>query len=67
MAILIVIEIMASSKSSWEDAASNAVKEASRTVKGIRSIYVKEQSATVNKGKIEEYRVITKISFTIER
>ncbi len=67
MAILKVIEIMASSKSSWEDAASNAVKEASRTVKGIRSIYVKEQSATVNKGKIEEYRVITKISFTIER
>ena len=67
MAILKVIEIMASSKSSWEDAASNAVKEASRTVKGIRSIYVKEQSATVEKGKIVEYRVITKISFTIER
>ena len=52
MAILKVIEIMASSKSSWEDAAYNAVKEASRTVKGIRSIYIKEQSATVEKGKI---------------
>ena len=67
MAILKVIEIMASSKSSWEEAAGNAVKEASRTVKGIRSIYVKEQSATVEKGKIAEYRVITKISFAIER
>ena len=51
MAILKVIEIMASSKSTWEDAASNAVKEASRTVKGIRSIYIKEQSATVKKEK----------------
>ena len=67
MAILKVIEIMASSKSSWEDAASNAVKEASKTLKGIRSVYVKEQSATVEKGKIMEYRVITKISFNVER
>ena len=67
MAILKVIEIMASSKSSWEDAASNAVKEASKTVKGIRSVYVKEQSATVDKGKIVEYRIISKISFNVER
>ncbi|MBK7230877.1 MAG: dodecin domain-containing protein [Saprospiraceae bacterium] len=67
MAILKVIEIMASSKSSWEDAAATAVKEASKTIKGIQSVYIKEQSATVNKGKIAEYRVITKISFTVER
>lgn len=67
MAILKVIEIMASSKSSWEDAANSAVKEASKTVKGIRSIYIKEQSAIVDKGKITEYRVITKISFNVER
>ena len=67
MAILKVIEIMASSKSSWEDAANSAVKEASRTVKGIRSVYIKEQSAIVEKGKIVEFRVITKISFNVER
>lgn len=67
MAILKVIEIMASSKTGWEDAASNAVKEASKTVKGIRSIYIKEQSAKVEKGKIVEYRVISKISFNVER
>ena len=55
MAILKVIEIMASSKSSWEDAANSAVKEASRTLKGIQSVYIKEQSAKVEKGKIVEY------------
>jgi len=67
MAILKVIEIMASSKTSWEDAANTAVKQASKTLKGIRSVYVKEQSAVVEKGKIVEYRVITKISFNVER
>ena len=36
-------------------------------IKGIRSVYIKEQSATVDKGKIVEYRVISKISFSIER
>jgi len=67
MAILKVIEIMASSPKSWEEAASNAVKEASATLKGIRSVYVKEHSAAVENGKITEYRVTTKITFAIER
>ncbi|MBL7984559.1 MAG: dodecin domain-containing protein [Flavobacteriales bacterium] len=67
MAILKVIEILASSKNSWEEAAGNAVKEASRTVRGIRSVYVQEQSAVVEKGKITEYRVNCKISFSIEK
>ena len=67
MPILKVIEILATSKNSWEDAAANAVKEASRTVRGIRSVYVQEQSAVVEKGKITEYRVNCKISFGIEK
>ncbi len=67
MAILKVIEILASSKTSWEDAAANAVKEASKTVRGIRSVNVKNQSALVEKGKITEYRVNCKICFGIEK
>lgn len=67
MAIIKVIEILASSKISWEDAAANAVKEASKTVRGIRSVNVKNQSALVEKGRITEYRVNCKISFGIEK
>jgi flavin-binding protein dodecin len=67
MPILKVIEILASSKTSWEDAAVNAVKEASRTVRGIRSVNITNQSAVVEKGKIVEYRVNCKLSFTIEK
>ncbi|HEX2617994.1 MAG TPA: dodecin family protein [Flavobacteriales bacterium] len=67
MAILKVIEILASSKSGWEDAAANAVKEASKTVRGIRSVNIQNQSAIVERGKIVEYRVNCKISFAIEK
>lgn len=67
MAILKVIEILASSKNSWEDAAAAAVKEASKTVRGIRSVNISNQSAVVEKGKIVEYRVNCRISFAIEK
>ena len=47
MAVLKVVEILANSKVSWEDAADNAVKEASKSIKNIASLYVQEQSAVV--------------------
>jgi flavin-binding protein dodecin len=65
MGVLKVIEIMSSSNKSWEDAAANAVAEASKTLKGIVSVYVQDQSATVVKGKVEEYRVTVKLTFQI--
>lgn len=65
MAILKVIEILASSEVGWEDAAKKAVKIASKTVKGIRSVYVQEQSATVVDGEIKEFRVNVKITFEV--
>jgi len=65
MAVLKVIEILASSPVSWEDATASAVKMAAKTVKEIRSVYVKEQSAVVVKNKITEYRVDVKISFEV--
>lgn len=65
MAVLKVIEIMSSSKKSWEDAAANAVAEASQSVKGIASVYVQDQSATVINGKIDEYRVTVKMTFKV--
>jgi hypothetical protein len=65
MAVLKVIEILASSPVSWEDAAASAVKIAAKTVKEIRSVYVQDQSAVVVKNKITEYRVNVKITFEV--
>lgn len=62
-----VIEILCNSNESWEDAARNGVQQASRTLKNIRSIYIKEQSAHVENGKITEYRVTAKVTFEIEQ
>lgn len=66
MALLKVIEILASSNTSWEDATKNAVKEASKTVKNIRSVYIKEQSCMVDGENITTYRVNVKISFEVK-
>lgn len=65
MAVLKVIEIMASSPKSWEDATAVAVKEAGKTVKGIKSVYVQDHSAVVKNNKIAEFRVNVKISFEV--
>jgi flavin-binding protein dodecin len=65
MAILKVIEVLANSSKSWEDATQNAVDQASKTVKNIRSVYVQEQSATVKSGKVDDFRVNVKITFEV--
>ena len=48
MGVLKVIEVLSNSNKSWEDATRKAVKHTSKTVKNIRSLYVQDQSATVN-------------------
>jgi flavin-binding protein dodecin len=65
MSVLKVIEILSNSELSWEDATRKAVKEASKTVKDIRSVYVQEQSCTVENGEVKEFRVNVKITFSV--
>lgn len=65
MAVLKVIEVLSNSNDSWEDATRKAVKEASKSVKNIRSVYVNEQSAVVENGNITEFRVNVKITFEV--
>lgn len=66
MSVLKVIEVLANSDKSWDDAAENAVAHASKSVKNIRSVYINEQSATVKDGKIDNYRVNVKITFEVK-
>jgi flavin-binding protein dodecin len=66
MSVVKVIEIMSNSNKSWEDAAQQAVAEASRTLHNIKSIYIKDHSATVNDNKISEYRITAQLSFELD-
>jgi len=66
MAVMKVIEVLSSSSKSWEDATAKAVKQASKSIKNIRSVYVQDQSAVVNDGKVSEYRVNLKLTFEVK-
>ena len=61
-----VIEVMANSSESWEDAARNAVQQAAKTVKNIKSAYVREQSMVINNNDVSEFRVNVKITFQVD-
>jgi len=61
-----VIEVLADSKVSWEDATKTAVREASKTVKGVKSVYVRNLRALVEDGEVTGYRVNAKISFEVD-
>jgi len=66
MAIHKVIEVLSQSEKSWEDAAQLAVKDAAKTVKSIKSIYVKNMEGVVKDDKIIEYRINASITFELE-
>ncbi len=58
--------MLAQSETSWEDAARSALDEAKKTLRNIRSIYVKELQAKVENNEIVEFRINAKISFDLE-
>jgi dodecin len=65
--MLKVIEVLADSDKSWEDAAQNAVSQATKTLEGLKSVYVENFEATVGEnGRIAKYRVNAKISFVLK-
>lgn len=66
MAVVNVIELLAESEESWEYAARQAVAEATKTLRGITSVYVQEFQATVENDKVKNFRVNVKVSFILE-
>ena len=65
--MLKVIEVLAESEKGWEDAAAQAVVRASKSVHGIKSIYIKEMEAKVENNKITQYRINGQISFVLDK
>lgn len=67
MAVVKIIELIGSSPNSWEEATKNALAEAAKTIKNIKSVYVKRCNAKVENNKIVEYRAVVKIAFIVQR
>lgn len=65
MAIVKVIEVIASSTKSFDDALKQAVKEVSKTIRNIDSVWIKDQKVHVKDGKISTYGVVCKVSFRV--
>ena len=66
MSVAKVIEVIGSSKVSFEDAIKQSVARASDTVSDITSAWVKDQSVVVSNGKVTEYRVGMKLTFVLK-
>jgi dodecin len=66
MSIVKVIEIIAESPKSWDDAAGQAVAEVAKTVDGITEVWVSGMKALVENNKIVRYRITAKVSFVVK-
>ncbi len=65
MSVAKVTEIICESETSFEDAIKSGLKRADKTLKNIRSAWVKDQQVAVKDGEIHEYRVILKVTFVL--
>ena len=66
MSVAKVIEIIASSKKSFEDAVAQGVNKAADSLHDITGAWVKDQSVKVVDGKVVEYRVSLKVTFVLK-
>ena len=67
MAVVKIIELIGSSADGWKEATENALKEATKTIRNIKSLHVKRCTAKVKNNKIVEYRAVVRIAFIVER
>ena len=66
MSVAKVIEISAESSKSFEDAVNDGIKQASKSVHGIKSAWINGQQAIVDNNKVTCYRVDMKVSFVVD-
>ncbi len=66
MSVAKVIEIISTSKLSFDDAIKEGVARASETVSGVAGAWVKDQSVDVVNGKVTAYKVTLKVTFLLK-
>jgi len=58
-----IIEVVGTSKTSWEDAAKNAVETAAKTLEDLRIAEIIKLDLTIDKNKVTDYRARVALSF----
>ena len=66
MTVVKVIELLAESNVSWEEATRQALAKVNKTLHQVKSIHIKEQSAKVENGVITSFRINAKVSFKLD-
>ena len=66
MSVAKVSEISATSSKSFEDAIQEGLKRASKTIRHIKSAWIKEQQVRCEEGRITEYQVNMMVTFVID-
>ena len=61
-----VVEISATSTTSYEDAITTGITRACQTLRNVRSAWVKEQHVSVEDGRVSEYKVHLLVTFVLE-
>jgi dodecin len=62
-----IIELVGTSSSSWENAATNAIETASKTLKDLRVAEITKLDLKIENGKVTAYRTRVNLSFKYER
>lgn len=66
MSLAKVIEVMGEG-TTMEDAIQNVVKEASKSIENIKSVYVENIQAIVENGSVIKYRIDAKVTFVLKK
>ena len=66
MSVAKVSEISATSSKSFEDAIQQGLTRASKTLRNVRSAWIKEQQVRFDNGKIAEYQVNMMVTFILD-
>jgi flavin-binding protein dodecin len=66
MSVAKTIEIVASSKKSFDDAMRNGLKTAGKTLKNISGAWIRDQEVVVTANRVTEYRVRLRVTFILE-
>ena len=66
MSVAKVVELIASSETSFEDAVKNGIEKAGETLRNIQGAWVSEETVKVADGSITEFRVTLRITFLVE-
>ena len=66
MSIARVVELSATSNKSFEDAINQGVARATKTLRNVRSAWIKEQEVQIQDGRASEYKVNLQVTFVLD-